>query len=169
MYASMKFLKKIDNGLARIEGIILVVLVIVMVGLSFLQVVLRNIFQTGILWADPLNRHLVLWVGFIGASLAAQKGRHITIDALSRFMPELWKRFSALIINMISLIICAILAKASFDFILSEREMGATVFLDVPAWYVEAIIPIGFGLLAFRFFLHFLLSLRTIFDAWGRK
>ena len=151
----MGYLEKIDNAIARAEGWLLIVLLITMIGLAFLQVMLRNFFQSGINWADTFNRHLVLWVGFLGASLAAKQNRHITIDVLSRLVPEYWKKYITVIINTTGTIICGFLTNASFQFVQIEREMGAILFLNVPTWTMEIIIPIGFGMLTFRFFLHF--------------
>ena len=82
----MQTLKKINNYLAKFEEWLLVVIVLFMVILAFLQVILRNIFAENLMWGDPLLRHLVLWVGFIGASLATKENKHINIDAMSRFL-----------------------------------------------------------------------------------
>ncbi|MDE2237792.1 MAG: TRAP transporter small permease subunit, partial [Elusimicrobia bacterium] len=47
-----------------------------MSSLAFLQVLRRELFGSGALWADPLLRSLVLWVGFLGAALAAAEDKH---------------------------------------------------------------------------------------------
>ena len=52
--------------------------------LAFLQIFLRNVFTTGLAWGDLVLRNLVLWIGFIGATLATREGKHINIDILSR-------------------------------------------------------------------------------------
>ena len=150
----MNVLNRIDDALARFEGWVLVLLVISMTGFSFLQVILRNFLQTGLFWADPLNRHLVLWVGFLGASLATKRGKHITIDVLSRVIPASLKPFVDLIINIFGTIISAILADAAFEYIGMEKEMRTTLFLNIPTWVVLGIVPAGFVLIAARFLLH---------------
>ena len=81
-----KILQKIDRGLYLFENSLLILILSVMVFMAFLQVVLRNLFHSGILWGDIFLRHLVLWVGFIGASLATRSERHINIDILTRLM-----------------------------------------------------------------------------------
>ena len=62
----MKWLRSFDSLLARAETVVLVAFLGSMVVLAFLQVVLRNVFGTGLIWADTLVRHLVLWAGFFG-------------------------------------------------------------------------------------------------------
>ncbi len=157
----MNALNRIDDALARFEGWALVLLVMAMTGLAFFQVFLRNFLQTGLVWADPLNRHLVLWVGFLGASLATKRGKHITIDVLSRIIPPALKLYIDIIIAGFGIAICGILTHASIEFL--KVEMGTTLFLDLPTWIVLSIIPAGFALITLRFLLHFFRIIVTLF------
>jgi len=86
-----KILQTVDSGLAYVETGLIILILGSMVLLSFLQVLMRNFFDTGILWGDIFLRHLVLWVGFIGASLATREEKHINIDLLTRLIPLLQK------------------------------------------------------------------------------
>ena len=83
----MLFVQRLNAFVAKIESWILVAIVLLMVTMSFLQIILRA-FSIGILWGDIFLRHLVLWVGFIGASLATREEKHINIDVLSRLLNE---------------------------------------------------------------------------------
>jgi TRAP-type C4-dicarboxylate transport system permease small subunit len=47
--------------------------------------------------------------------------------------------------------VCYLLANASWTFVQDEQMMGTVIFADVPAWYFQTIIPIGFFLMSFRF------------------
>lgn len=147
----MKALLKIDSALAAVEGALLILLLSVMVVMAFLQVVLRNVFHEGFIWADILLRHLVLWIGILGAALAASQQRHITIDALTRFLtPRL--RFAVLALaQLFALAVCVVLADAAVTFVGNDLEFGATVYAEVPAWVSQIIIPVGFALLSFHF------------------
>ena len=73
---------------SRIEDGLLVVMMAAMIVLALAQIVLRNLFSTGWVWADPLLRNLVLWVGLIGATAATREDRQITVDVLSRLLSE---------------------------------------------------------------------------------
>jgi C4-dicarboxylate transporter DctQ subunit len=152
----MKVLESINTWIEKTETALLVIVLALMVLFAFLQVVLRNVFDEGILWGDILLRHLVLWVGFLGASLATREKKHINIDLFNRFLPQRGKEFSQLITNLFSVFICILLTDDSWTFVQDEKMMGTTLFADVQAWYFQIIIPIGFFLMAFRFFIHFL-------------
>ncbi len=76
---------------ALVEDALLVLILAAMVGLAATQIVLRNLFDGAILWADPMLRVAVLWVGMIGAMVATRIDKQISVDAVSRFLPLRWK------------------------------------------------------------------------------
>jgi len=157
----MKSIRWLNNFIAKIETIFLITILLTMILLAFLQVILRNFFSTSIFWGDTFLRHLVLWVGFLGASLATKEGRHINIDVLSRILSRTARRISAIIINLFSATVCFFLMRAAITFIKSEKEAGSTLFKGIPIWIFQIIIAIGFGLIMIRFFIH---ALENIFD-----
>jgi TRAP-type C4-dicarboxylate transport system permease small subunit len=69
--------------LTLIEDYALVALVGLLVVFAGLQIVLRLFFESGIVWADALLRHLVLWTAMLGAMTAARENKHLAIDAIS--------------------------------------------------------------------------------------
>ena len=147
----MKTLGQINKTIARVEGWLLITVVLFMVTFAFLQVLLRNLFSQGFMGGDILLRHLVLWVGFIGASLATRDEKHINIDILSRFLKgRVLHGFQALV-YFFSAIVCYFLTAASISFVLQEKEFSTVLFGNVQAWYFQIIIPIGFLLITLRF------------------
>ncbi len=150
----MRIIQRINSSVEQAETYILVFVVLIMVLFSFAQVVLRNVFDQGILWGDILLRHLVLWVGFIGASLASREGKHINIDVFSRLMKGRYRPIAQGIVYLFATYITYLLMIASWNFVMDEREYETLLFGDIAAWYFQIIIPIGFGLMAIRFALH---------------
>ena len=157
----MNFINSINNILAKIESIFLIIILFTMILLAFLQVILRNFFSTSIFWGDTFLRNLVLWIGFLGASLATKEGRHINIDVLSRVLSPAAKRISAIIINIFSATVCFFLMRAAITFIKSEKEAGTTLFKGIPVWIFQIIIAIGFGLITIRFLIHAIENIST--------
>jgi len=148
----MKAIKAFDRLFAYFEEGFVIVSLGTMVLIAFIQVILRNIFSTGISWADELTRHLVLWIGFVAGSLATREGRHISIDILSRILPPNLKRWNEIVVSIGALIVCALLFKASLHFVSVERAYGEmSGSLRVPIWLLECIFPIVFGILTLRF------------------
>ncbi len=147
----MHILRLIDRYLAKIESAVLVLTLATMVIMAFIQVILRNFFSTGIIWGDTFLRHLVLWVAFLGASLATREDRHINIDVFSRMLSPSKRRWSRLITNLFSTFISILLTRAAYVFVLDEKEAGSTIFLNFPLWIVISIIVVGFAIISFRF------------------
>ncbi len=147
----MNVLQRLDALLNKFEGALLIFFLAVILVMAFLQVVLRNVFSYGFLWADIVLRHLVLWIAFLGASLATSQERHISIDALTRFLPERAKHAARVLTNLFAAVVCYYFMTASFAFVQSEAEAGTTLSANIPVWYAEVIIPVGFGLLVIHF------------------
>ncbi len=151
----MNTIRKINDGLAKFETVLLMYITLFMVFGSFLQVVLRK-FNYGFEWGDILIRHLVLWIGFIGASLATKQEKHINIDVFARFAGKNHKRIARIITDSFAVIISLFLAKAGLDFVCSEIEFSSPLFGNVMPYYFEIIIPVGYLLIALRFIFNLL-------------
>lgn len=134
----------------RAERALLVILLSVMAAVAILQVLLRQFLATGLLWADTLSRHLVLWVGFLGAAVAAAEGKHFAWEAAAH-APGRRGALLRLCANLLAAAACAFLARASLDFLHDEKASGSVLFtalgLDAPAWVFAAIVPAGFALI----------------------
>jgi TRAP-type C4-dicarboxylate transport system permease small subunit len=132
-----------------------------MVIFAFLQVILRGVFSQGILWGDILLRHLVLWLGFLGASLATRERKHINIDLITRFVNTKYQYLLKFLTNIVSAFICYLLFEAGYTFVMDERSMNSFIFNEIPAWYFQIIIPAGFLLMSFRFVLNAIADIAT--------
>ena len=143
--------EQVDGAIDRVEQFLLVTFLSFMILIAFLQIILRNFFFTGLDWGDSLLRNLVLWIGFIGATLATKEGKHINIDVVSRWLPSLEKNVVTLIIHFFSFSVCCLLTYAALKFIKNEVQMGHRTFLNIPIWIPEMILPITFSLMTFRF------------------
>ncbi|MBI4040476.1 MAG: TRAP transporter small permease [Deltaproteobacteria bacterium] len=152
----MRSLKFTLGVISKIETFILVIFILFMIFFSFAQVVLRSFFDSGFPWADAMLRNMVLWVGFVGASLATQEDRHIKIDALTAFLSPTWKKISDCVTSFVTVGISCIFVFASVRFVRMEYVAETHTFLNMPFWIVQMIIPIGFGLISLRFLLRFL-------------
>ncbi len=138
-------------GIRFVESGLLVVLLSSMILLAAYQVIARNFFDTGILWGDALVRVLVLWVTFIGATIASRNDEHIRIDLLTRFTDArstVWlDRFRSLFTAFIA----GVFAWYSYEFVRLDYEDGIMAFASVPAWVCELAMPVGGGLICLRY------------------
>ena len=142
--------QRLLRWVAGFEDALLAGLLLVMICLGALQIFLRNGFDSGIAWVDPLLRVLVLWVGLLGAMAATRDDKHIRIDVLTRYLPLRWREWSMVVTDLFTAGICALVAWHAYRFVGFEREDGMLAFASIPSWWLETIIPIGFGLIAVR-------------------
>lgn len=145
----MEKLRKAESLLVKLESGVLVALLGGMSTLAFVHVARRLIFGTGALWADTLLRYLVLWVGFLGAALAAADEKHFAWEAAAQKGGKIGDRMRVAA-NAAAVVVTAMLAKASWAFFLDERSAAKTLFTigttDVPEWLFALAIPVGFAL-----------------------
>jgi len=132
------------------ESGLIAVLVLAMVLLAGAQIVLRNFFETGLSWADPLLRAMVLWTAMLGALAAARDDKHIGLDVLAHFVHGNARRALRIVTLLFAAGICATMAWYGYGLVQLDFGGGNTI-AGIPNWLVEAIIPAGFGLLALRF------------------
>ncbi len=154
--------ERVQMILYRVEDSILVGLLLLMITMAVLQIFLRNLFHTGIVWSDILVRILVLWVGLAGAMVASRQGNHINIDIMDRFLPERAKVVVNFVVELFTAFICAVVAYYSLQFVQMEFADGDMAFAKVPAWLCEAIIPFAFLVIAIRYVLLSIINLKRI-------
>lgn len=148
-------IKSLERFLESIEKTALIILFCVMIGLSFVQVVLRAGFSTGLLWADVFLRHLVLWVGFLGAVLAVSQNKHFAMDVMLNFLPPKVQKTIQVLIDFFALAMLYLLSGSAVKFIKDDAQSGSILFSlgghDVPSAWMNAIIPAAFILLGVHF------------------
>lgn len=152
---AIKFIHYIEDGL-------LAVLLLAMLLLASSQIFLRNLLEVGLVWADPLLRILVLWLGLLGALAASRDNKHITIDVLTRLMPASARQLTHVFTSLFTAIVSGLIAYHSGRFVLMEYETGNISAAGVPAWLFEIIIPVAFSLIALRYLIHFIHHLRNL-------
>lgn len=135
----------------RIEDSILVLLLLAMIILAGYDILARTLFGGGVSWIPPLLRVMVLWIGLLGALLATRSREHIAIDLINRLGGPTLKRVSSVISLCFAAIVSGIVAWHSGKYVQMALEYGDKAFGDVPAWPLQLIIPISFGLMAVRF------------------
>ena len=155
-------LNNVLNKIHRIEDGIIALLLFAMILLATSQIFLRNLFDAGIIWADPLLRIMVLWLGLLGALAATRENKHISIDLLTRFLSEKANAITKSVASLFSSIVAGLLAYHSVRFVVMEYESQTKVITDIPAWIIELILPVAFGLITIRFVIHFIINLRVI-------
>lgn len=118
--------------------------------LAPLQIVLRNFFDAGWVWADPFLRVLVLWIALFGALAASRQDKQIAVDIVSKFLSDRTRAIVCTLTGLFTTFVCGVVAYHSWLFVAGEREFGSIAFGNVPAWLCQSVIPFAFAMIAVR-------------------
>ncbi len=145
------FLSRLDRIGRFAENTALVTLLSAMMVLAVGQIVLREVFSTGFVWADELIKLMVLWLAMVGSIAAARDNRHIRIDALSHILPETAIKLTRVLVDVFAAAVCGVIAWHTYRYLQLEIEFEDSVLIDTPAWIAHLIVPLAFALIAYRF------------------
>lgn len=154
--------KRTRTFLARLEDGILMLILVGMVLLAFTQIFLRNIFGIGLIWIDPLVRQMLLWITLAGAMVATRDHKHITVDAVIRYLPPgRIKSATGCICDIFATIVCALLTYSTFLVFQMEFQdsVGGEIMTGLPLWASLLTMPVAFGIMTLRFFRFSIFSL----------
>lgn len=136
----------------RLEEWILALLLAAMTLLTFTQVVLRYVFNTGFSWALELTTVIFAFMIFLGISYGARVGAHIGVDALVRLMPTTMRRFTSIAAVLLCIVYAGMVIYGSYIYVDKMRMVGIELEdMPIPLWMARAILPIGYTLLMLRF------------------
>ncbi|MBS2024088.1 MAG: TRAP transporter large permease subunit [Deltaproteobacteria bacterium] len=122
-----------------------------MVALPTIEAVWRRFTGNSMPGAAVYTQHFTLWIGFIGAMIATASKSHLALSTLDMIPPGRARVFCQGLASVLSAFINAALAYASLIMVLAQR--GSTNVLEggVPAIVFEAVMPIAFTVMAYRF------------------
>lgn len=155
-------LSRVDAWLARAEEFFIAALLLIASALLFSNVVARYVFGTAVLGAEELVRYMIVWLVFVGGSVAARKGIHIGIDAFLKLSGRRVRRFISTVVLVICIGFCAALAYYGTHLVIDTYQYGQrSSALRLPFWIAQAAIPVGAALMALRFLQRLVALLRA--------
>lgn len=144
-------IQKLIRVLHILEDSIVVTLLSSIIVFALAQIILRNIFDGGLVWAESLLRVLVLWLGLFGAILAARNAKQLNIDVLSKYMNKRIKSYSTILNNLFASIVCMTIAYYSTEFLQMEYSASSYAFEKVPFWLTASVIPLSFIIMSIKY------------------
>lgn len=115
-----------------------------------------TVLPEGYSWAKELSLLLLLWVGFIGASLCAYEGKHLRMEAFERLVPpKLEKRVRATG-QFATAGLCLFMAVLGYNYTFAGEFSafnlgGYFEQTGIPGWTSIAAVPVAFGVTTLRY------------------
>jgi tripartite ATP-independent transporter DctM subunit len=140
----------VTRALTTIEDAASALALVAMVVLPLLEIVVRRLFGVGVPGSGPFVQHLTLWVGFLGAAIAAREGKLLAL-ATGSFLPEgRARRLTTVFAATVAACMTTILVWGAVQLVVTEQETGTMIAAGVPAWVAQLALPVGFALIALR-------------------
>ena len=140
----------VRRGLDLLGDWTLVTILAVMVTFPVAEVIWRELFRSGISGSIVTVQHLTLWIGFVGAMLAARDGRLLSLTGDSSWLPERWSTAAGILAGVVSVGITVALLVASLHLVAVERAFPRTVLGPIQVWMAQAVMPVGFAVIAWQ-------------------
>lgn len=135
----------------RLEEWLLAAILAAMTLLSFVQVVLRYVFNASILWGLEANFYLFGWLVLIGAAYCVRVKAHIGVDAVVRLLSPPAQRWVGLLVVLLVIVYTLLMLYGSWVYLdrLYILDVDAE---DIPIkrWILSLCLPIGFALILIR-------------------
>lgn len=145
-------MRKINNILNHLEEYFTAVSLFFISLLVFTQAFLRYGFNTSISWSDEVSRYMIIWIIFIGSSIAVREKAHAAVDAITAFLPGLFQRIFSVIVNLIAITFCVFAIWSGYKMVSNSLAFDTvTATLGIPMAIPYLAIPVGASLMLIRF------------------
>jgi len=148
------FLGTLDNGIAKVEAIILATGVLLMAINTVANVVGRFVLGESLHFSEELNRILIVMITFAGLGYAARHGRHIRMSAIYDIFPTNVRRLMMILISFITSAIMFFLCWYSVSYIYSVYSSGRVLpTLGFPIYLIYLWVPVGLTVTGIQYFM----------------
>jgi len=152
-------LKTIYLTVSKVRDFAIIGTIAFIIGLVVVQIFLRYIVAGAFrpfAWGDELIRNLSAWMFFLGASLAAREGSHISLDFLMKKLFTGKSRWVAdKVIGFICLIVVGIVIVVGFESAFSNPASMINL-PSIPMTVFYLAIPVGMSFVFVDFLLVFI-------------
>ena len=131
----------------------MVAALLVMALLPLAEVLVRRVYPSGIPGSTMWVQHLALWVGLMGAAVAARRGELLSLTAGAQIFSDRAKRYVDVVVAGTGFAVCSVLSYGGLVLLSVEREGGRELAFGLPVWIAQIALPLGFALMGWRILL----------------
>ncbi|WP_179380444.1 TRAP transporter small permease [Jannaschia marina] len=141
---------RLGRAVHAFEETAIAVLLGLMTLLTFVNVVLRYVFNQSVIWSLEVILILFAWLVIFGVSYAFKITAHLGVDALTNILPQRGRRICALLACAVTITYAFLLLKGSWDYWAPYAALQRTSGTWFPtgfeqtrdqAWYVTDQVP----------------------------
>ena len=134
--------QKLSEASEKTVSYTLIVMMAVMTATIIIQVFLRYIFSYSLSWSEEVARYLMIWVAFLGGSLALKKGLHIGVELMITRLRQGVKRWVLLFSQLLIFLFLVFLTIGGMKLTWAVRDQSSPALLfSMSLAYLSA--PVG--------------------------
>lgn len=153
--------KNILKTLDKIEDSILIAMFIAMVGVIFLQVIMRFVFNNSSSWSEELGKFLFVWLSWLGISIGHRRNEHIKITLLVDILPHKTKKIFEAISELILIVICGITLYYGIIMIGIQKNVPYAGIKISTSWGYLSLV-LGCGIFMLRAIVYFIQAIQSM-------
>jgi C4-dicarboxylate transporter DctQ subunit len=143
---------RIHGFLDKLEEVFMATGLAFMILLTFIQVILRYVFDSGWVWSLEATTYTFAWLVLIGMSYGVRTNAHIAVDLMISRLSPMQRRLVSWVALILCLTYCGLMTYGGIVFVDRLMILGNEARdIPLPRWLLTGIMPIAFGLLAIRF------------------
>lgn len=142
----LKPLKKIERGLDAIIQPVVFAGMVALIGVITLQIISRVLFSA-VGWTEEVSRFLLVWITFLAATLAFQRGRHIAVTFAVDALPGRLRQVARIIATLSVIAFLVALMIIGYRY-MQVQSFQKSASLQLSMTYVYAIIPLSAAVMA---------------------
>jgi len=128
--------------IAHIEEVVTAVLLGVMIGSVGLSVFCRYLLQMPLSWTEEVVLLCMVWVVFLGASIATKHKEHIIIDIVVSLAPRRLAKGMEVVSLSVIIAVLALLVWQGIRLVEVTQDVETTA-LGIPTMYIYAAVPVS--------------------------
>lgn len=149
-------MKSLDKIIGKIEDYVCIITLIVMLLLTFANVLSRFVLHFSLSFTEEIVTGLFVIASLAGTSVAVRNHSHLGLDFVIGFMPEKVQKVLAVAATVLALFMCGVLFVYGVLMVRQEmflNQVSAT--MQWPEWIYGMTVPAGAAILLLRYMLVF--------------
>ncbi len=144
---------KLLDGLALIAALLLLAMVIIVTG----DIILRNVANTGFIWANEVSEYALYLITLFTAPWLLRRGQHVRLDLVLTAVPKRVAFVMEGLGDILGFAVCLAMIRYSTLMTYDAWRIGSITIKNLvfPEWWLLAPLPICFILLAIEFIFRF--------------
>ena len=120
------------------------------------QVFFRYVLNSSLFWSEELARYILVWLSFLGATVAYYRNLHPGVDTLNSMLPQKQQHITRLTVDFVAMALAAVMVVSGTQFAYFVRTQISPA-LSIHKWIILTIIPLS-GVIFFCYALLFFLT-----------